>query len=74
MASWWFYRGAAEETSTAFASFPGEMPALNPPRFVLEANFNLIQYNKMPWGRHFAVWNNRSCFVEDVVKFFDRLR
>jgi len=79
----WFYRGAAEEPSTlrgkvtvptGFASFPGEMPSLNPPRSVLEANFNLVQYNKMPRGGHFACLEQPGLFVEEVTKFFGRFK
>ena len=29
---------------TGFASFPAEMPLLNPPRSVLERGFNLVHY------------------------------
>jgi microsomal epoxide hydrolase len=78
----WFYRGAGEEISplrgkvtvpTAFASFPHEMVALNPPRPVIEANFNLVQYTKMPKGGHFACLEQPELFVEDVKKFFRAL-
>jgi len=79
----WFYRGAGEETSTlrgkvtvptGFASFPAEMTILNPPQSVLEANFNLIQYAKMPRGGHFACLEQPALFVEEVVKFFGRFK
>src|SRR5262245_18371330 len=56
----WFYRGALDdrgippqgklETPTGFASFPGEMLLLNPPRSLLERNFNLVHYTRMPKG------------------------
>lgn len=49
----------------AFASFPGEMLALNPPRGILERNFNLIQYSRMPKGGHFAC-EQPKLFVDDV--------
>jgi pimeloyl-ACP methyl ester carboxylesterase len=81
----WFYRGALDDRSAApaqgkpqpplgFASFPGEMPALNPPRGILERNFNLVQYNKMPRGGHFACLEQPKLFVDDVRSFFRKVR
>ena len=80
----WFYRGALDdraapirgklETPTGFASFPGEMPSLNPPRSFLERNFNLVQYTKMPKGGHFACLEQPKLFVDDVRSFFRKVR
>lgn len=80
----WFYRGALDdpaapvrgklETPTGFASFPGEMPLLNPPRSILERNFNIVQYTKMPKGGHFACLEQPKLFVEDVRTFFRKVR
>jgi pimeloyl-ACP methyl ester carboxylesterase len=80
----WFYRGALDdravpargklETPTGFASFPGEMPSLNPPRSILERNFNLIHYTKMPKGGHFACLEQPKLFVDDVRSFFRKVR
>lgn len=80
----WFYRGAADDRSTpargklavpmGFASFPGEMPALNPPRSVLERTFNVVRYTKMPKGGHFACLEQPQLFVDDVRAFFRELR
>ena len=81
----WFYRGSSDdrsgvpargklETPTGFASFPGEMPALNPPRTILERNFNLVQYTRMPKGGHFACLEQPKLFVDDVRSFFRRIR
>ena len=80
----WFYRGALDdraapargklETATGFASFPGEMPLLNPPRSILERNFNLVHYTKMPKGGHFACLEQPKLFVEDVRAFFRKVR
>jgi len=80
----WFYRGSADDRSTArpgkisvptgFASFPAEMPLLNPPRSVLERGFNLVHYTKMPRGGHFACLEQPQLFVEDVRAFFRKLR
>ena len=72
----WFYRGNADDRPASaareadvplgFASFPGEMPALNPPRSVLERNFNLVHYTRMPRGGHFACLEQPQLFVDDV--------
>jgi microsomal epoxide hydrolase len=81
----WFYRGSADDRSGApspgkpivpmgFASFPGEMLQLNPPRIVLERNFNLVHYTRMPKGGHFACLEQPQLFVEDVRQFFRKLR
>jgi microsomal epoxide hydrolase len=80
----WFYRGALDdrgvpaqgrlETPTGFASFPGEMTVLNPPRSILERSFNLVHYTKMPKGGHFACLEQPKLFVEDVRSFFRKVR
>jgi microsomal epoxide hydrolase len=81
----WFYRGSADDQSltarpgkvtvpTGFASFPAEMPLLNPPRSVLERGFNLVHYTKMPHGGHFACLEQPQLFVDDVRAFFRKLR
>jgi epoxide hydrolase len=79
----WFYRGRVDEPSnltgkvnipTGFASFPRELPTLNPPRSVIERNFNLRQYTKMPRGGHFACWEQPQLLVTDLRNFFRPLR
>jgi pimeloyl-ACP methyl ester carboxylesterase len=80
----WFYRGALDdraaparakmETPVGFASFPGEMRPLNPPRTLLERSFNLVQYTRMPKGGHFACLEQPKLFVEDVRSFFRKVR
>jgi pimeloyl-ACP methyl ester carboxylesterase len=79
----WYYRGRADENSnltakvnvpTGFASFPRELPTLDPPQSVLARNFNLVQYTKMPRGGHFACWEQPELFVEDLRQFFRKLR
>jgi len=59
---------------TGFASFPAEMTLLNPPRSVLERNFNLVHYTKMPRGGHFACLEQPQLFVDDVRAFFRKIR
>jgi microsomal epoxide hydrolase len=80
----WFYRGALDdpgppargklETPTGFASFPGEMTMLNPPRSVLERSFNLVHYTKMTKGGHFACLEQPKLFVDDLRAFFRKVR
>jgi pimeloyl-ACP methyl ester carboxylesterase len=80
----WFYRGAADDpappargkmaTPVGFASFPKEIAPLNPPRSVLERNFNLLQYTKMQHGGHFACLEQPQAFVDDVRSFFRKVR
>ena len=55
---------------TAFASFPAEMPMLNPPRAVLNETFNLVQYTKMPRGGHFAAIEEPALVAADVAAAF----
>jgi len=80
----WFYRGAADDRSSAgngrvqvpvgFASFPAEMPVLNPPRSMLERAFNLTHYTRMPRGGHFACLEQPQLFVDDLRAFFKTIR
>jgi pimeloyl-ACP methyl ester carboxylesterase len=79
----WFYRGRVDEPSnligkvnvpTGFASFPRELPTLDPPQSVLARNFNLIQYTKMPHGGHFACWEQPELLVTDLRNFFRKVR
>jgi pimeloyl-ACP methyl ester carboxylesterase len=79
----WIYRGNADEgpatrgkiaVPTGFAAFPGESPSLQPPRSVLERDFNLVHYTKMPRGGHFACLEQPELLVRDVRDFFRMLR
>jgi microsomal epoxide hydrolase len=79
----WFYRGMIDDPASigsritvpcGFASFPHELPTLNPPRSVVERNYNLVHYSKMPRGGHFACWEQPELLVADVRNFFRKLR
>jgi pimeloyl-ACP methyl ester carboxylesterase len=79
----WFYRGSADDASpargkitvpTGFAAFPKEMTSLEPPKNVLERDFNLIHYTKMPRGGHFACLEQPQLLVGDVRDFFRKVR
>jgi len=41
---------------------------------LLERNFNLVHYTKMPRGGHFACLEEPELFVEDVRQFFRKVR
>ncbi|HLG97749.1 MAG TPA: epoxide hydrolase [Bryobacteraceae bacterium] len=83
----WYYRGSADEARTqnqaatgkiqvptGFAAFPKEMTALEPPRSVLERDYNLVHYTKMPRGGHFACMEQPALMVTDLRDFFRSLR
>jgi epoxide hydrolase len=78
----WYYRGSADEmrasaktqVPTGFAAFPKEMTALAPPRSLLERDFNLTHYAKMPRGGHFACLEQPELLVGDIREFFRPLR
>lgn len=81
----WFYRGSADDNSgvtsrsklmvpMGFASFPGEMPLFNPPRAVLERDYNVVHYSRMPKGGHFACLEQPQLFVDEVRQFFRKVR
>jgi pimeloyl-ACP methyl ester carboxylesterase len=58
----------------ALAAFTKEMTALERPRSLLEPDFNLVHYTKMPRGGHFARFEQPNLFVDDVRAFFRTLR
>jgi microsomal epoxide hydrolase len=79
----WIYRGNADEPSppqgkimvpTGFAAFPKELAGLAPPRSMLERDFNLVQYTRMPRGGHFGCFEQPQLFVDDLRTFFRKLR
>jgi epoxide hydrolase len=78
----WMYRGREDDPDgvgaitvpTGYASLPREIVSLAPPRHVLERNYNLVHYTKMPHGGHFAFWEQPELMVQDVRQFFQKLR
>src|SRR5215467_11826260 len=78
----WMYRGREDDPDragkvtvpTGHASLPREIVTLDPPRHVLERNYNLVHYTKMPRGGHFAFWEQPKLMVADVREFFRKLR
>jgi len=80
----WFYRGNADESAaaprgnitvpTGFAAFPHEMPYLSPPKSMMERDFKLVRYTKMPRGGHFACLEQPQLLIPDIREFFRPLR
>jgi pimeloyl-ACP methyl ester carboxylesterase len=78
----WIYRGNADEPSpqqgrimvpTGFAAFPKELAGLAPPRSMIERDFNLVHYTRMPRGGHFGCFEQPQLFVEDLRTFFRKV-
>ncbi|MGD1094287.1 MAG: epoxide hydrolase family protein [Bryobacteraceae bacterium] len=81
--AFWFYRGNLDDRATvqgkpmvptAIASFPRDLPGLTAPRTVVERNYNLVHYTKMPQGGHFAALEQPQLLVQDLRAFFRTLR
>lgn len=77
----WMYYGMAKqkpsikriEVPTGFAEFPKEfLPP--PPRSAVDEDANLVRWNKMAAGGHFAAWEVPQIFAEEVASFFARWR
>ena len=73
----WYYRGLLEEapafqagerceTPTSFANFPGEPLYTAPPKSWAERAYNIVRWNEMPRGGHFAAMEEPELFVADV--------
>jgi pimeloyl-ACP methyl ester carboxylesterase len=78
-----YYRGSLEDgpgardktmVPTGVAAFPKEMTAVLSPRIMLERDFNLTHYTKMPKGGHFACFEQPQLLVADIRDFFRPLR
>jgi pimeloyl-ACP methyl ester carboxylesterase len=78
----WMYRGREDDPDivgkitvpTGYASLPREIVTLAPPQHVLQRNYNLVHYTKIPHGGHFAFWEQPELMVPDVRQFFQNLR
>jgi pimeloyl-ACP methyl ester carboxylesterase len=78
----WMYRGREDDPDvvgpitipTGYASLPREIVTLAPPQHVLERNYNLVRYSKLPHGGHFAFWEQPELMTADVRQFFRPLR
>lgn len=73
----WMYYGSRRESPppqrvevpVGFAAFPAE-PFPSPPRAVAETALNIVRWNTMPAGGHFAAWEEPALFAEEVRSFF----
>lgn len=80
-ASMWLYNSMTTARPTdggpiavpmGFAHFPRE--TVPPPRAAAEKRFNIVSWQEMPKGGHFAAWEEPELFTEEVGVFFDRWR
>ncbi|WP_309140938.1 alpha/beta fold hydrolase [Novosphingobium sp. G106] len=55
-----------------FARFPRETAP--PPREAAGKRFNIVHWQDMPKGGHFAAWEEPELFASEVAGFFDRWR
>lgn len=60
------------EVPLGFAEFREIGPP--PPKAAVEKMYNLVSWNKMPSGGHFAAWEEPEIFANEVADFFDRWR
>ena len=60
------------ETPTGIAIFPAEMS--KPPRHWVERLYNVQQWTEMPSGGHFAALEEPELLVDDIRRFFRRVR
>lgn len=77
----WFYRGFVEEAAvalqpgqmitkpTGMANFLGEPVFTNPPRSWAERMFNIVHWNEIAVGGHFAAMEEPEVFAKDIVAF-----
>ena len=65
-------RSAGSRSPTGAAIFPREIAI--PPRRWAEAAYNLVHWTDMPRGGHFAAMEQPELLVEDIRKFFAKLR
>ena len=74
--SMWLYnslnsaRPGAEriEVPMGFAAFPAETPP--PPQSLAATRFNIVSWETMPRGGHFAAWEEPELFTDAVAGFF----
>jgi pimeloyl-ACP methyl ester carboxylesterase len=60
------------ETPVAYADFPREV-AVPPFRWITQT-YNVVQRTEMPRGGHFAALEQPDLMVQDIRKFFAKLK
>ena len=58
---------------TGFALFPAETPG-NPPRAWVERGYEVIRWEEMPRGGHFAAWEEPDLLAAEIQAFFREIR
>ena len=81
-ASMWLYASMVQARPSEFAGriaapfglavFPRETQP--PPRAAVESRSNIVHWQAMPKGGHFAAWEEPELFAGEVAGFFDRWR
>lgn len=81
-AAMWLYASMTQARPSAYsgrieppfglALFPKETPP--PPRSAVEDRFNIVHWQEMQEGGHFAAWEKPVLFAGEVARFFDRWR
>ncbi len=59
------------KSPVAYADFPKEIS--RPPRTYADKGYNIVQWNKMPSGGHFAAMEEPGLLAEDILSFFKKL-
>lgn len=79
----WFYRGALEEgmatmtpdekveVPTGIALFPGEFISF-PPRAMMDVGYNIVHWQALEKGGHFAAMEQPEAFVKEVQAFLNK--
>jgi pimeloyl-ACP methyl ester carboxylesterase len=65
--------GERVRVPTGFALFPAETPA-NPPRSWVERGYDVVRWEAMPRGGHFAAWEEPDLLAAELRDFFRPLR
>ncbi|MGS0747769.1 hypothetical protein [Halpernia sp. GG3] len=60
------------KTPVGFAKFPKELPT--PPRSYIEKSFNIIHWEEMSVGGHFAAAEQPLILANDIKKFFFKIK
>ena len=68
-----FFAPKGVQLPTAVSAFPDEIYAA-PRRWAEQAYPNLVHYNRLPKGGHFAAWEQAELFSEELRTGFRSLR
>jgi pimeloyl-ACP methyl ester carboxylesterase len=79
--SFWYYRGVYTEmkgvtypgyinTPTAIAKYPKDLVMTRPPLEMAKRGYNIVRFEDMPKGGHFAAMEQPLLFAKDVREAF----